>query len=38
MMIDLYQTILNSKLDLNVQNITKEKLRNDVTVDDFLSY
>ena len=36
MMIDLYQTILNSKLDLNVQNITKEKLRNDVTVDDFL--
>ncbi|MFR8020839.1 MAG: phosphopantetheine-binding protein [Streptococcus salivarius] len=36
MMIDLYQTILNSKLDLNVQNITKEKLRNDVTVADFL--
>ena len=24
MMIDLYQTILNSKLDLNVQNITKK--------------
>lgn len=26
MMIDLYQTILNSKLDLNVQNITKRKI------------
>lgn len=36
MMMDLYQTISNSKLDLNIENISKDKLKNDITVSSFL--
>lgn len=36
MMMDLYQTIKKSELPVNVENISKDKLREDINIQDFI--
>ena len=36
MMMDLYQTIMKSELQVNIENISKDRLREDIKVQDFI--